>query len=166
MRALVHVGLAALLVLAPALCCCTVRLVTSLALASSFAPPACPSCKQPDSLPSPPPAPSWCHTEAAKPAKKPCCHAEEAAPTKQAPAKPQPPASPVEPNKCSCCTERPDAIPPATAPTLAPPEPTGELLPVVILALAAVPPEHLGLVGGLDPPERAGVDARSEALFT
>jgi hypothetical protein len=36
---------------------------------------------------------------------------------------------------------------------------------VPVLAPAAVAPEHLGLLGGLDPPERAGVDARSEALL-
>jgi hypothetical protein len=33
------------------------------------------------------------------------------------------------------------------------------------LGLTAIPPEHLGLIGGLDPSVRAGVDVRSDALF-
>jgi hypothetical protein len=49
---------------------------------------------------------------------------------------------------------------------IAPPEFTGELLPVAFLVSVAIPFEHLGLLGGLDPPERAGVDTRSEALFS
>lgn len=136
MRTLLHVGLAALLTLAPALCCCNVRLFTGRAAASPN-----------------PTRPSCCHP---KPV---CCHEKEKAETPApAPAAPEPPA-------CKCFGERPDATPPEAAPTVADPEPTGELVPLGLLGLAGVSPEHLGLVGGLGPPERAGVDARSAALF-
>jgi hypothetical protein len=40
-----------------------------------------------------------------------------------------------------------------------------EFLPVACLGRASLPVEHLGLLGGLDPPERAGVDTRYQALF-
>ena len=59
----------------------------------------------------------------------------------------------------------PDATLPDTLPAVSDPEPTGERPPAAVPGPAAVPPEPLGLVGGLGPPERAGVDARSEALF-
>jgi hypothetical protein len=153
MRARVHVGLAVLLVIAPALCCCSVRTLTGLVVAS-VALPGCPSCADDQA---PPPAPSCCHSEKAKPAKKSCC--QQAAPGK----KPEPKPAP-QPGTC-CLDQRPDAAPPEAGPTVADPQPTGELLPLTHVGLADVSPEHLGLVGGLDPPERAGVDTRSAALF-
>ena len=42
---------------------------------------------------------------------------------------------------------------------------TGELLPLALLGIVDITPEHLGLIGGLQPPERAGVDTRTAALF-
>jgi hypothetical protein len=66
---------------------------------------------------------------------------------------------------CKCCGDRPDANLPEAAPAVPAPEPTGELVPLAVLGLAGIPPEHLGLIGGLDPPERAGVDTRSAVLL-
>lgn len=155
LQALVHIGLSALLIVAPALCCCNVRL-----LAGQVAPSANQhaSCSQP----APTPAASCCRT--AKPVEKPsCCHAAqpESSDSKSAPAKPAQP----KPNHCDFCGERPDATMPEIAPTVAAPEPTGELVPLAFLGFAAVAPEHLGLLGGLEPPERAGVDTRFTTLF-
>ena len=63
------------------------------------------------------------------------------------------------------CFAKTDAIPPESPPTVSDPEPTGVLIPIALLGLTALPPEHLGLVGGLNSPERAGVDVRSDSLF-
>src|SRR5262245_34576573 len=104
LRALIHIGLSALLVIAPALCCCNVRVLTGLRAASPGQPPACPSCAEP----APPATPSCCHAEKtlAKPVRKAsCCRvaepAAEPAPsgtndTKPTPWKPAPskPAAP------------------------------------------------------------------------
>lgn len=160
MRALFHIGLATLLVIAPALCCCNIRVLTGRVSASTGPAPACPSC--PESAPA---AKSACCETPVKPVRKSCCsepEPESPAPTAQKSPAPQPPAAP----HCKCLGERPAGLQPQTAPEVAAPEPTGELLPAAFLVPAAVPPEHLGLIGGLDPPERAGVDARSEALFS
>lgn len=146
MRAWAQSGLAALLVLAPALCCCSVRGLVGL-VTESAAPPARPSCPEP----------------VAEPTKKSCCHDAEPASPAPKPAHPAPPAGIPD---CKCLGERLDATAPEAAPTVAEPEPTGELLPSASAVPAAVAPEHLGLLGGLDPPERAGVDARSDALFS
>jgi hypothetical protein len=149
MRAWFHVGLAALLVLAPALCCCNIPWLSSHATASAASLP-CPSC--PESVATAPVSHSCCDQDEAPPA---------AAPVAKSPAERQTPA----PMHCQCCVDRPDAARPEAAPTVATPEPTGELLPVAFLGPVAVAPEHLGLLRGLDPPERAGVDALHEALF-
>jgi hypothetical protein len=66
---------------------------------------------------------------------------------------------------CNACFAKTEAIPPESAPTVADPEPTGEMIPLTLLGLTDIPPEHLGLLGGLDPPERAGVDMRTDSLF-
>jgi hypothetical protein len=63
------------------------------------------------------------------------------------------------------CFVQPDAIPPESAPEVTDPQPMGELIPIALLGLTALPPEHLGLLGGLDSPERAGVDPRFDSLF-
>jgi hypothetical protein len=147
MRASLHVGLAALLVLAPALCCCNIPWLSGHATASASLP--CPSC--PESV-------------ATTPVPHSCCDPDEdppASPVAQSPAERQAPA----PTHCQCCVDRPDAARPEAAPTVAVPEPTSGLLPVAFLGPMAVAPEHLGLLRGLDPPERAGVDALHEALF-
>jgi hypothetical protein len=57
------------------------------------------------------------------------------------------------------------AIAPEKSPQVNPLTWTGELVPLALLGIVDFTPEHLGLVGGLEPPERAGVDARSSALF-
>ncbi|CAN0505999.1 unnamed protein product, partial [Phaeothamnion confervicola] len=75
------------------------------------------------------------------------------------------PAKPGVPAPCPCCAERPDAAETESQPTVAAPELTGELFTFSVAALAAGPPEHTGRFHGLFPPERAGVDARSAALF-
>ena len=173
MRALVHIGLAALLVVAPALCCCNLGLLTRHAGAATRG---CPSCESADLPAAPQPAdpkPACCQSQLQpeRPGKMSCCGAVETpadpAPRHDhganAPAKPQP--TPF-PGKCQCCGERPAATSPEAAPAVADPEPTGERLPLAVLRLTALPPEHLGLLGGLRPPERAGVDARSESLFS
>ncbi|MCE9563438.1 MAG: hypothetical protein K8U57_15470 [Planctomycetes bacterium] len=154
MRALVHIKLAALLVLAPALCCCNLHYLTGRAAASDSSFPMCPSCSPSSTATPEPPA---CCQHQATPAKNACC-AEPTVPDSKPDPKPQP--------QCKCACERSDAAPPQTAPEVATPEFTGELLPVLFLLQTAVPLEHLGLLGGLDPPERAGVDTRSEALFS
>jgi hypothetical protein len=75
------------------------------------------------------------------------------------------PAKPDAPRPCVCCSERPDAALTESRPAVAAPGPTGERLPPASVGLAAGSPEHLGLFRGLRPPERAGVDVRSAALF-
>lgn len=156
MRALVHVGLAALLVIAPALCCCNLHYLTGRAVAAP-----CPSCTHPSATPAEAVAPSCCRHEASpEPVTKSCCHEAEA------PGSPPAPQPKPHPPECKCAAERADTAPPQVAPEIAAPEPTGEVLLVAVLLQSAVPLEHLGLVGGLDPPERAGVDCKSEVLFT
>jgi hypothetical protein len=156
LRALIHVGLSALLVIAPALCCCNVRLLAGQFTAS---PSACHDSPQPE-----PAVPTCC--QIAKPEKASCCHEAEPAkantPDQTNPSKPTAPKQP----RCDFCSDRPDAQLPEIAPTLSAPEPTGELVPLAVLGLTALPPEHLGLLGGLESPERAGVDTRSAVLFT
>jgi hypothetical protein len=61
--------------------------------------------------------------------------------------------------------ERVDATPPEGGALLAPLEWTGELVPLALLGIVDISPEHFGLLSGLLPPERAGVDTRSAALF-
>jgi hypothetical protein len=101
-------------------------------------------------------------------AKTSCCHEPQTtpkpiqAPTSQSDSKP---AKPIMPESCACCVERPDAAQTESKPTVTAAEPTGELLHPAVAALAAGSPEHPGRFRGLDPPNRAGVDARSAALF-
>ena len=172
LRALIHVGLATLLVIAPALCCCNVRLLAGQIIALSSTPTRdCPSCPEP--TPALPSLPACCQTEAAKPVAKPakkasCCHEAEPTPldtknSKPAPAKPKPTAP--KPNHCDICDDHPAATTTETAPTVAATKPTGALLPLAFIGLATIPLAHLGLLDGLKPPERAGVDTRSATLF-
>jgi hypothetical protein len=143
MRALSHIGLSLAVILAPALCCCNLRW-----MAAASEPTHCPTCPQPAPKPA---KPSCC-----QPA---CCHeAEQDARTAPAPTPPKAP-SPA----CCCNAERPAAALTVTKPQVPTAEFTGEILALV--HASAVTPEHAGLVSGLDPPERAGVDARSAALF-
>jgi hypothetical protein len=61
--------------------------------------------------------------------------------------------------------ERVDSAPPTPASKLAPHEWTGELVTLALIGIVDISPEHRGLLGGLQPPERAGVDTRSAVLF-
>jgi len=152
MRVRVHIGLAVLVALAPALCCCNVAWLSGRAIASPVVP--CPACEEAPAASPQSPAPE-------QPS---CCRhdAPSEAARGDAPAD-LPQSSP--PTRCKCCVERSDAALPVAPVTAADAEPASELLPPAANTPAAIPPEHLGLLCGLDPPERAGVDARSEALF-
>jgi len=61
--------------------------------------------------------------------------------------------------------EHPYAIAPEISHQIASLEWSGELLSHTLVGIAGFSLEHLGLVGGLQPPERAGVDTRSASLF-
>ncbi len=166
MRAFLHIGLALLLTVAPALCCCKLRVLIPTAGSSDSG---CPTCVARTVPTSPRPAdalPACCRPPV--PARKSCCEVvAETAPRTSIPATSVPaPAKPApKPHQCQCCAEHPPATPPDTRPALAGPEPTAEFLPAAFLSRANPPIEHLGLLGGLDPPERAGVDTRYQALF-
>jgi hypothetical protein len=149
MKAVLHTGLSLVLVLAPALCCCNVRWLASTAAAAPSPPPACPHC------PAPEPEPSCCHAAAAS-----CCH--EAA----APAPVQEPAKPAPAPTCGCSVERPAAVPAGKSVTVDKPEASADLLPVPAALGGAFVPAAGAAHGGHDPPDRAGADARSDALFS
>lgn len=155
-KAAVSVWLAMILAISPAFCCCTNR-----ALARFVAAPVTSHSQQLPEQPS---------------SKRTCCHA---APTQPAPdgreaigadrlgvttcgsnnAIPTPSAPP-----CCCSTDRLDLTSTASqANTL--PEVSTDWLPLPGFLPAVSSPEHADFVGGLDPPERSGVDARSAALF-
>lgn len=158
LRALIHVGLAALLVIAPALCCCNVRLIAGQFTAASASNSANPPRLQPE-----PALPSCCH-ELKPVVKKSCCHESDSSNSNTQKPENQPkPAAPQQ--RCDFCCEKPNATPPKNLSAVAAPEPTGELIPISLLGLTALPPEHLVLLLGLESPERAGVDTRSDCLF-
>ena len=145
-RVLVHIGLAATLVLAPTLCCCKVRGLGASAHAASV----------PASLPAP--------GESCHPKKASCCHeAQKGAPQSHAKPTDHKPTPHPAPDSCACCGERPDAAQTENKPTVAAAEPTGELLPLATACAGA--PEHSRSGRGLLPLAWAGVDARSAALF-
>jgi hypothetical protein len=148
-KAAVRIGLALVLVLAPALCCCNVWWLASPATANPPASPACPACPTPV-----PAAHSCCLDIEATPPASTTAHD----PTHNGPAPPSAPS-------CVCCDDRPDAALTEREPDLAGLRLFAGWLPVLWAVPPAVAPEHTGLRGGLDPPERAGVDARSAALF-
>lgn len=154
MRSLVHVGLSLLLIVAPTLCCCNIRTLCAVAAASPV--PTSASHDTPT-----PGAPSCCHTKVISNLRaKSCCHAEPVTPSSPKPAKPAP-----TPAKCQWCDKHTDAAPPEATPTIRATDLPGDFVPVMF-PVTTLPLEHLGLIGGLDPPERAGVDTRSEALFS
>jgi hypothetical protein len=132
MKAAIHFGLAVALVLAPALCCCTVR----MAHAKSAAPACCAKVEVAPVAPS-------------------CCSQTPAAPPEPKRDAPKP-----APETCACCAERAPAVPVSSAPTVAPAEPTGELLPLAVHISANV--ERIPALEG-----RAGssADTKSESLF-
>jgi hypothetical protein len=156
LRPVIHAGLAALLVIAPALCCCNVRLLGAQ-LASRPAKQPYSTCPQPE-----PVVPSCCHAPASTTPRS-CCEAEASS----SPNSGQLPNHSKEPlrERCEMCSAKTDAIPPETDPVVGGREPAGEKIPIALLGLTALPVEHLALVGGLDPPERAGEDVRTDSLF-
>jgi hypothetical protein len=148
MQALTRVGLAVLLVLTPAFCCCKTRGLTATARTA------------------PRPAPEQAPVESCRlKAKHSCCDTlpeQQDAPTPVTPIEHKP-TKPASPDGRACCLARPDAAQTEGKPVVAAAEPTGELLAVA--ALLAGSPEHLVLVRRSHPSDRAGVDARSAALF-
>lgn len=143
-RTLVHVGLAAMFVIAPALCCCQARVFSDAAHAAPASP-------QPTQTPQP--EESCCKKVRS------CCHEEGEPP---APGKHAPEPAPRH-DSCACNTERPDAAQTESKPTVAAAEPTGELVALPHAALVASP-AHRGSSRGARPPH-AGTDAKSAALF-
>ncbi len=156
MRTPVHVGLAALLVIAPTLCCCNFQFLSGRANAATHV-PFYPACSQNTLTSSVGQSASCCHLMAA-PAPKPCCESNATNDT------PESKPNPQSPKHCPAC-DRPDSALPQDSPEVASLEATGELLPVAFLHQTAIPFEHFGLIGGLDPPEGAGVDMLYEVLF-
>lgn len=140
MRALSHIGLSLAVILAPALCCCNLRWMA--AASESTHAPTCP----------PVPKSATC-------CQKSCCYDADAAEPVAVPATPPKTPSP----SCCCTADRPVAADTAQKPDVPAPEFTGEVL--TLTHTPALAPEHARLASGLDPPERAGVDARSAALF-
>jgi hypothetical protein len=61
--------------------------------------------------------------------------------------------------------ERIDSTLPQVSLRVAPLEWSGEVVSLAWFGIVNFSSEHLGLLGGLEPPERAGVDTRSAALF-
>lgn len=141
---LVRIGLVVLTALSPALCCCNARWLTSWAAA---APPA--ACA---AAPAPQAAPACPY----------CCQAADPAPAPVEPGAPAPTPGAPSPH-CIFCDGQGSAVVADPAPRPEPPGFTGEMLPVAWCA--AVLPVHPARLAGLFPPERAGVDARSAALF-
>jgi hypothetical protein len=114
MRAAIHFGLAVALVLAPALCCCTVRMAHAKAGASAC----CSKVEAPT-----------------EPVSHSCCSHKSPAPPEPKRDAPQP-----KPGACACCAERAPGAPTEGAPRVAAAEPTGELLPLAVYIPAGV--EH------------------------
>ncbi len=144
MKALLHVGLAVAIVLAPALCCCQAGWFAKPAQVAHAAAPAVPVTL--------PPVESCCLK-----AKKTCC--DQSANTQH---HSQPSEKPPAP-ECACCAERPDAAPPEGKLAETAPQPTGELLSLALAGLLAGFPEHAGSCTPRDPDGRR--DARHAALF-
>jgi hypothetical protein len=142
LTALVRIGLGLLLTLAPALCCCQARWLTAGATAAPAAP----------ADPAPRPVPACPHCRLAE---------SPAAPT--SPQTPAPKPAPVSPH-CIFCDGQGAVIPTDPQPQPEAPAFAGELLPLSG-ALWFVATARPAFATGLFPSERAGVDARSAALF-
>lgn len=144
MTALVRIGLAVLLTLTPALCCCNANWFTSRAGAAS------PAVSAPVTAPRPVSACPHCR------------QFEEPTTAPVEPGSPAPPPGTPSPH-CIFCDGQGTVILPESAPHPDRPAFSGELVPVA--GFDAVLPVHPARFAGLFPPERAGVDARSAALF-
>lgn len=154
MNLLVRVGLAVVLVIAPALCCCNghrlARLVASEPVAEAN------------------PADTERTTPDAAMSKRSCCH--EVAPAPHCPqegSRPSltasPPCPPVAP--CCCSVDRPGPSLTATPPEAESSAISIDLVPLPWFLPALHSLAHADFVRGFDPPERSGIDALSEALF-
>jgi hypothetical protein len=156
-RAIIHIGLAVALVLAPTLCCCKSRWLAAPAQAANV--PVIAHC-----VPSPSPKPVEPELESccAKKAKTCCLHTEPAQPSQQTGNEPSAPRHAPE---CACCMERPDAALPEITTGEEHPQQIGEFLSLAVAYGAAGDATHASRVCEAKPPERAGVDARYESLF-
>jgi hypothetical protein len=143
LTALVRIGLAVLLTLTPALCCCNTRWVSSWAVAAS---PAVSATVTPSR-----PVPTCPH----------CRQAEELAPAPVQPGSPVSPPGTPSPH-CVFCDGQGSVILPESPPQPDRPAFSGELVPVA--GFDAVLPVNPSSLGGAFPPGRAGVDARWAAL--
>lgn len=139
-RTLVHVGLAVMFVIAPALCCCKARGFTAVAKATPTSP---------QTAQTPQTEESCCQKIRS------CCEDATDPPVVPEPA--------PRHDSCACNTERPTAAQTESKPTVAAAEPTGELVALPHAALVASP-EHRGPNRGAHPPN-AGTDAKSAALL-
>lgn len=146
-RAFIHIGLVVALVLGPTHCCCQAGwLLPALRHAPTHTPftSDLPAADEDDCLK----------------AAKTCC----AAPTHHHPSHPSESPQPAPPPECACCAERPDAALPESAATGSAPQPTGELLSLVLAGVLGGS-ESAGAVRDYHPPDGTGVDARYAALF-
>jgi hypothetical protein len=154
LREVIRIGLALVMAVAPAFCCCQSRSIAGLARASTIEPDASPTSSTPP--------PSCCHTE--KPfkvvRKAGCCSEHLAVGEKSKPGK----ATPPQQRECCCALERLQAVPPEVRPHDIAPDRSGELLPLALIGLGNASLEHLDLLGKLHS-RRAGVDTRFTALF-
>jgi hypothetical protein len=141
MRTASHIGLSVALLVAPALCCCNPRW---MAAAATGEPAPCPTCPAPAEKPA---KPTGCQQSCGR----------DAEPEPEQFLAPSPSKAPP-PSSCCCVAERPVAAHTEAEPEIPTPEFTG------LLPGSPDAPEHAGLARS-DPPERAGVDARSAALF-
>jgi hypothetical protein len=161
MRATIHIGLAFALVFGPAICCCRIRCIAQevafAGLSSVLSTAGTPISRLPE-----------CCSISGKSAEEVCCRATQSEPLPILEQHAEPSTGNTCPpgSLCRCCASyAPDALPtPAVVVPVS--DSANDLRQVAWRCISGFPPEHLGLLGGLGPPERAGVDTRSEALLS
>ncbi len=143
MRVIVHIGLAVLIALAPALCCCQLSGLIAVTAATPY------TSALPDSR-----LEQDCCVHAVK---RSCCQEIETPSQK--------PPPPQAPSRCVCCAERAIAAQTEARPQFAPAEPTGEIIPLAHLLPVAGEIVFATRTDGRYPWHRAGTDAQYESLF-
>jgi hypothetical protein len=151
-RTILHLGLVAVIAIAPTLCCCKAALPRPIRTAASTA-----VHSEPTSAPEP--IESCCLK-----ARTSCCH-QQSGPTQLPVSSTPQQQQPQPPEACACCSERSDAASIESRTVLSPPVASGEYLPLPSDAFAAGAPEHLGQYRGMPPPGYSGVDVRYSVLF-